>query len=212
MRRALLFFVLGAVVVAAGLIGLSLYSARPPETEVIAVPTQSTTKGSPAAPVTIIEFADFQCSHCADFASGTLKRLEREYIATGKVKLIFRHFPVLGQESVWAAIGAECASQQGKFWAFHDLLFRARKGVDSGAFRPARLLTYAKELGLDEEAFRACLQGGQVAEKVRADIQEGVKYGVEGTPSFVIQGRLIVGNQPYDVFKEAIEEALSQSK
>jgi protein-disulfide isomerase len=211
-RRTLVLFIAGAVVVAGGLIGLSLYSARPQKTEVIAVPAQGTTKGSPAAPVTLMEFADFQCPHCADFASGTLKRLEREYVATGKVRVVFRQFPVLGQESVWAAIGAECAARQGKFWAFHDLLFRVRRGVDAGAFLPARLLAYARELGLDQEAFRACLQSGQVVEKIREDIQEGVKYGVEGTPSFVIGGRLIVGNQPYEVFKEAIEEALAQAR
>lgn len=212
MRRLVVLFTIGAVVVAAGLIGLSLYSARPKTTEVIAVPAQGTTKGSPMAPVTLIEFSDFQCPHCADFASSTLKRLEREYIATGKVRLIFRHFPVLGKESVWAAIGAECAARQERFWAFHDLLFKVRRGVDAGAFLPARLLAYAKDLGLDQDTFRACLQGGQAEGKIREDVQEGVKYGVEGTPSFVIDGRLIVGNQPYEVLKEAIEEALSQAK
>lgn len=212
MRRTVALFIVGAVVLAGGLIGLSLYSARPKKTEVIAVPAQGTTKGLPTAPVTLIEFADFQCPHCADFASGTLKRLEREYVATGKVRVIFRQFPVLGQESLWAAIGAECAAKQGKFWDFHDLLFRVRRGVDTGAFLPARLLSYARELGLDQEAFRGCLQSEQVVKEIREDVQEGVKYGVEGTPSFVINGRLIVGNQPYEVFKEAIEEALSKAK
>jgi len=123
----------------------------------------------------------------------------------GKVRLVYKDFPLnfhAGAEP--AAVAARCAAEHGRFWTYHDLLFTAQP-----AFSRADLLTYADRLDVPREPFRACLDSGRYRDAVRADIQEGRALGVTGTPTFFVNGRRLVGAQPLQAFREAVEDALA---
>jgi protein-disulfide isomerase len=161
-------------------------------------------KGSPDAPVTIVEFSDFQCPYCARFYKNTLPQIEEKYIKTGKVKLIYKDFPLsFHQYAQKAAEAAECADEQGKFWEYHDKLFENQSQLDV-----ASLKRYAAELGLDTQAFNECLDSGKMAAEVQQDFNEGKAKGVSGTPTFFINGQKLVGAQPFEAFERIIEEKL----
>lgn len=134
----------------------------------------------------------------------------KDYVNTGKVTLVYKHSAFLGQESVWAAQAAECAADQGKFWQYHDLLFARQAGENQGAFTEDKLIGFAKELGFDMTKFEPCLKNDQTLSRVQADVQEGQEAGVRGTPTFFINGIPLVGAQPIEAFKTAIEGALKQ--
>jgi len=164
-------------------------------------------KGDKDAPVTIVEFSDFQCPFCAKFYSDTFSKIEKEYIQTGKVNLVYRDFPLSFHGNAQkAAEAAECAQEQGKFWDYHDLLFENQPEWSSGGI--GELKNYAKEINLNSEEFNECLDSGAMKEEVEEDFQEGSALGVSGTPAFFINGELISGAQPFSVFKEVIEENL----
>ncbi len=125
----------------------------------------------------------------------------------GKVRLVYKDFPLsvhAGAEP--AAQAARCAGEHGQFWEYHDLLFVAQP-----AFSRPDLLTYAARLGLSQEAFAACLDSGQFRDAVKADVQEGRAAGVSGTPTFFINGRRLVGAQPLQAFREALQDALREA-
>lgn len=162
-------------------------------------------KGDPDAPVTIIEYSDFECPFCARFYSDTLGQIEANYIATGKVKLAYKHFPLSFHPNAQKAGEAfECAGEQGKAYDMHDLLFE--NGVVGGV---ATFKAYAGQLGLDQTQFDTCLDNGKYASKVSAGAQEAQSVGVRGTPGFLVNGQLISGAQPYVVFQQAIDAALN---
>ncbi len=140
-------------------------------------------RGAPMAPVTIVEFSDFQCPHCAT-AHPELARLVREF--EGQVKLVFKHFPLSSHSrAVAAARAAEAAGRQGKFWEMHDLLFDHQRELED-----ADLERYGAMLGLDAERFKTDMAAPESLERVEADRAEGVKLGIEGTPSIFVNGRL----------------------
>jgi len=122
--------------------------------------------------------------------------------------MVYLHSPFLGPESVWAAQAAECAADQDKFWAYHDLLFSRQAGENQGAFTKDKLLTMAEELKLDMKRFEPCLRTDQTLARVNSDAQEARKLGVRGTPTFVINGRMVVGALPLQEFRNIIERAL----
>ncbi|MBU0469874.1 MAG: thioredoxin domain-containing protein [Nanoarchaeota archaeon] len=162
--------------------------------------------GDENAPVTIVEFSDFQCPYCGK-AYENLKPLEKEYIDTGKVRLVFRDFPLsFHLEAESAAMAAECAHEQGKFWEYHNTLFenQAELGTD-------KYIKWAGDLGLDVAQFEECVKSQKYLNEVAEDFVDGQKYGVSGTPAFFINGKLISGAQPYSVFKEEIETALAKA-
>jgi protein-disulfide isomerase len=162
-------------------------------------------KGDKDAPVTIVEFSDYECPFCERFYSQTYNLIESEYIDTGKVKLIFRDFPLSFHANAQkAAEAAECAGEQGKYYEMHDKLFE--EGVSNGidSFKQ-----YAKEIGLNEDEFNTCLDTGAMASEVKEDMSDGQKAGVQGTPAFFINGELVSGAQPFSVFQEKIEAALN---
>ncbi|MCL4505119.1 MAG: DsbA family protein [Chloroflexi bacterium] len=167
-------------------------------------------QGDAKAPVTLIEFSDFQCPFCKRFHDQVMPRIVTDYVKTGKVKVAYLNFAFLGQESLWAAQAAECAADQNRFWDFHELLFKNQVGENVGTFTKANLLNDARSLQINMEAFTACLNGDQTLARVQNDTDLGNKLGVRGTPSFVINGKLIVGAQPYEAFKTAIDAALSK--
>jgi protein-disulfide isomerase len=166
-------------------------------------------KGSPNAKVTIVEFSDFQCPFCARFAAQTLPQIEEKYIKTGKVKLVYRDFPLnFHQYAQKAAEAAECADEQGKFWEYHDILFQ--KQSEWATVGESKFKEYAQQLGLNTQKFNQCLDSGKYANEVQKDYNDGLKYGVSGTPTFFINGIKVVGAQPYSVFEQIIEQELSK--
>ena len=153
----------------------------------------------------MVIFSDFQCSHCAHFALTTERKLEEEYVKTGKLRMEFKHLIVGGPVSAIAAAATECAAEQGRFWDYHDLLYE-RQGAPLDL---PHLKRYAGELGLDQAAFDACMDSSKYLEKVWEETLEGRDLGINGTPSFVIGDRIVRGNQPLAAFREAIEAALA---
>lgn len=154
-------------------------------------------KGRDSALITMVEFSDFQCSYCRKFWAETMPKLETEYVNTGKVRFIFRHLAVLGPGSQRAAEAAECAGEQGKFWAFHDALFeRAGRLPDTQAMR---------QLRLDMAAFDACLGSGRHRERIVAESAVARRLGATGTPVFLINGKLLIGAHPFETFKRVLD-------
>ncbi|MCL4533605.1 MAG: DsbA family protein [Bacteroidetes bacterium] len=130
------------------------------------------------------------------------------YLKTGKVRFEYKYFPVLGPESASAAQAAECAAEANKFWPYHDKLYDNQQAP--GGFSRANLLKYAGQVGLDGQAFAACLDSGKTAAKVNADMEEGKKLGFKGVPTLVINGRVTEGLAPLDVYKRIIDEELQK--
>ena len=161
-------------------------------------------EGDPNAPVTIIEFSDFQCPYCGKFYKETLPQITETYIETGKVKLVFRDFPLnFHQYAQKASEAAECADEQGKFWEYHNILFE-----NQDALTIDDLKQYASDLNLDTEQFNECLDSGKYEEEVKSDMEDGSSYGVSGTPAFFINGQLLSGAQPFSAFQSVIEQEL----
>ncbi len=161
-------------------------------------------KGQKDAPVTIVEYSDFQCPFCQSFFENAYKKIITDYVDTGKAKIIFKQFPLyFHQNAQKAAEASECAGEQGKFWEYHDLLF-STKQLDATTLKKD-----AVTLGLDADKFNTCLDSGKYAQKIRDDTAEGQSKGVSGTPSFLINGKKVVGAQSYDVFKAEIDAALA---
>jgi protein-disulfide isomerase len=169
-------------------------------------------KGNSSAPVTIIEFADFQCPYCGRFAAGAWPQLDETYIQNGTVRFGYQHFAFLGPESQWAAEASECASEQDAFWAYHDLLFERQSGENRGAFSQDNLKQFAAEAGLDTKSFNACLDSGKYTSVVQAETAGAQSLGVNGTPAFLVNGRPLVGAQPFEVFQQVIEAELGGSQ
>ncbi len=158
--------------------------------------------GASNAPVTIVEYSDFECPFCAR-VQPALKKLLGEY--EGRVRLVFRNYPLsFHNNAQLAAEAGECANEQGKFWELHDLMFENRLGL-----KESDIKRYADEAKLGMQKFNDCLASGKYKAEVSRDIEDGKEQGVDGTPAFFINGKLISGAQPYEVFKEAVDGALS---
>ena len=162
-------------------------------------------QGPADAPVTIIEFSDFQCPYCSR-AVATIKKLEESY--PGKIRVVYRDFPLtsIHPRAAKAAEAAGCANEQGKFWAMHDSLFGQQDKLQD-----ADLKQRAVDLGLDSAAFNTCLDSGKEAAEWQKDQSEGERYGVSSTPAFFVNGRMIVGAQPYEAFARVVDEELARS-
>ena len=128
---------------------------------------------------------------------------------SGKVRFGYLHYAFLGPESERAAEASECAAEQGAFWPYHDRLYERQVGENRGAFSQDNLERFAVELGLDGQAFNACLISGKYAATVRADTAAGESLGVKGTPAFLVNGRPLVGALPFEAFRQAIETELA---
>jgi protein-disulfide isomerase len=160
--------------------------------------------GDPNAPVTIIEFSDFQCPFCAEFDASTFPQIKKEYVDTGKAKVVFKNFPLsFHQFSQSAAEAGECAQEQGKFWEYKETLFENQENLSV-----ENLKKYAKDLGLDAQKFDSCLDSEKFKSEVENDFNEGVAAGIMGTPSFIVGSETLVGAQPFSEFQKAIEQEL----
>jgi len=162
--------------------------------------------GSMNAPVTIVEFADFQCSFCRKFWADTLPKLKESYLKQGQVRIVYRHFAILGKFSVQSAMAADCAGEQGKFWEYHDELFANQAGL---AFTQSKLEQYARELRLEAANFKRCLTSEKYRKKVEGETAVAASLGARGTPTFFVNKRLLVGAQPFEVFQTVIQEELN---
>jgi protein-disulfide isomerase len=166
--------------------------------------------GPEDAPVVVVEYGDFQCPHCRQFAIGTERQLKEDYADTGQVRFVFRHFAFIGDESLWAAEATECANEQGRFWEYHDKLFEEQGGENVGVFSPANLKGFAADLELDTEQFNQCLDSGKYEAKVKQETAEGQRNGVRGTPTVFVNGQMINNGSNYQVLQGAIEAILNR--
>lgn len=170
------------------------------------------TLGDDDAPVTMVEYSDFQCPYCGQFAREVEPQLVEEYVEDGTLKIEWRDFPYLGQESVNAALAARAAQEQGKFWDFHEVLYDNQEGQNNGAFSDDNLMRLAEEAGVDTTELEESLISSKHQQAVADDFEEGQQRGVTGTPTFVINGETIVGAQPKEEFERAIEEAAAEAE
>jgi len=164
--------------------------------------------GDENAPLTIVEFSDFQCPFCGAFRSQTFDQIKSQYIDKGKVKFVYRDFPLTSIHPMAqkAAEAGECADDQGKFWEMHDKIF---EGVNAWANSGASVFKqYAQEMGLDSKNFDDCLDSGKYTNEVNKDAQDAQNAGGRGTPYFVVGNTPISGAQPFANFQAAIEAQL----
>ncbi len=175
--------------------------------------------GGKDAKVTLVEYADFRCPFCERFYTQAEKQLLADYVNTGKARFVFRNFAFLGQQSVWASEAAECANEQGKYWEYYNWLFgNQAPESDLNYYSKANLTKYAGQIGgLNTSQFASCLNSDKYAKKVSDDLAQGQKYWQPfatatqpkmGTPTTFINGTPIVGAQPYETFKQAIDVLL----
>jgi protein-disulfide isomerase len=167
--------------------------------------------GDPNAPVKIIEYSDFQCPYCGRFTLDTEQQLIDSYIATGKVYFEYHSFgDFIGTESARAAEAAYCAGDQNKFWEMHDIIFANQNGENQGAFTDKRLTAFANKLGLDMAVFNDCFTSGKYAAQVKQDGVDATQANVKATPSFLINGTLLEGAQPFSAFQTEIDGQLKK--
>jgi protein-disulfide isomerase len=193
--------VAAVVAVVAGLILLGQVESAPTAAAVV---TAGKVKGDAAAPVTIDEWADFQCPACRAFTLGPGRQLDETYIKDGTAKLVWHNMAFLGQESVWAAEAADCADEQGRFWDYHDKLYAEQAGENRGAFSKDNLKRFAADLGLDQPAFNACLDSDRYAAQVKAETEAGRQQGVRSTPTLFVNGQKIEGVPRFEQLSQVI--------
>lgn len=173
-------------------------------------------KGNADAPVTIVEFSDYQCPFCGRFVKQTFPELNEKYIVTGKVKYVFRDFPLeFHKLAPKASEAANCAGDKGKYWEMHDKLFDNQTALTLDDLRQ-----YAKDIGLDAGSFNKCLDSGKHAAEIEKDLEDGRKAIISGTPSFIIGktqsgkkeivGKKIIGARPFSSFEQIIEQLLAE--
>ena len=170
-----------------------------------------TALGKTDAPVVMIAYSDFQCPYCGKFARSTEKQLIDKYVKTGVLRIEWRDFPYLGAESVKAAHAARAAATQGKFWAFHDALYAHQAPPNSGAITTAHLTEIADQVGLERAKFTRDMDSALTKKLTQHDFDEGMSFGVTGTPSFLVNGVPIIGAMPLADFERTIERARDEA-
>ena len=185
-------------------IDLSLFSAK-----------ATTLLGSPSATVTLIEFGDYQCFYCNKFFHNTESGIVKNYLDTGKVKMIFKDYTIIGEDSLSAAHASHCANEKGKFWEYHDALYNHWTGENNGWASFENLIEIAKQTGLDEEGFRECMQEGRYDSVIEESNSHARTLGITGTPAFFVIGSnnlvtKISGAQSYEVFEKIFESELKK--
>lgn len=165
--------------------------------------------GDKSSKVTIIEYSDYECPFCAKFYSESYHKLKEEYIDTGKINFVFKDFPLgFHEKAIPAASAANCVLRDlgdEKYFEMHDKIFSNQHLLSDENFK-----TWALELGMDSSSYDGCIVDSNIIDEINADLVEGSSLGVTGTPSFLIDGNLVVGAQPYSVIKAEIERALSE--
>ncbi|MDE1842613.1 MAG: DsbA family protein [Thaumarchaeota archaeon] len=170
--------------------------------------------GSKDAPITMIEFGDYQCFYCNKFYHTIEPDIVKNYINTGKVRMIFKDFVIIGQDSVNAAHAAHCAQEQGKFWEYHDVLYNNWAGENTGWASSNNLMSFATKMGLDSNQFSSCMSQSKYISTVQGSLSDAKGLGLTGTPDFFIISpdhsiTKIVGAQPYEVFDNLFKSKLN---
>ncbi len=167
--------------------------------------------GKADAKVTVVQFADYRCPFCEKFFTDSESQLIKDYVDTGKVKLYFRDFAFLGDASVVASNAVACANDQGKFWEYHDYLYKNQPSEsDTSMYNTDGLTQVAVNLGLNGDQFKTCLSSKKFNADVSKDLADGQAAGVSGTPTIFINGIAVVGAQPYSAFKTIIDKELAK--
>jgi protein-disulfide isomerase len=191
--------------------GYLLWSPKPSPVAANAAGNQRvtvSTDGDPSigpanAPITIVEFSDYQCPYCQAWYQQTFDKLMASY--PGKIRFVYRDLPLpMHPQAIPAAEAANCAGEQGAYWKFHNALFSGQYSLGRTAY-----VQYASDLGLDAAAFTACLDDHHAQAEVEADVADAARLGLNGTPSFVINGQILVGAQPFEQFKAIIDADLA---
>ena len=169
--------------------------------------------GSASAPITIVEFGDYQCEMCYHWYHNTRADIIDNYIDTEKANLVFMDLPGLGRDSFTAAQATYCAEDQGKYWEYHETLYNFQEAVDNGWASKDRLASFAFNLDMDLDEFNDCMDTTKYTKRIKANFDEGVRNGAQGTPMFLIISpdgtvKKISGAQPYSVFSQVIEPML----
>jgi len=214
--------IIGAIVVAIVLGITASYSLLPSETVnldmgrthgTISTIMGSPILGDPSAPITIVEFGDYQCHQCYNWFHNTKPAIVQDYIDTGKANLVFVDLAFLGKDSPRAAQASYCAEDQGMYWKYHDTLYNFQESkIDGGWAHSERLKAFAFSLDLDMDLFESCLDSEKYSKRVQYNIQQARENGVKGTPGFFIVGpngqEKIGGAQPFSVFKNILDSII----
>ena len=167
--------------------------------------------GNIKAPVTIIEYGDYQCPFCVRFFQTTAQSIRENYVKSDKVKMVFRNFQFLGAESELAAQAAECAKDQENFWAYHDAIYleELKDGQENnGNLNKSLFVRLAKDIGLDVDKFTSCYDAGKYANLVKEDTANAASLGINSTPTTFVNGQIVKGALPYQQFEQIIKDAL----
>jgi len=220
-RRSLMMpLTIGAIVVGLFVVAaIALLRQDVPSTEGINEPVARTAYnltdgraiGPTTAPVTIEVWSDYQCPFCQRFATTWESALSDKYAAAGKLRIVYRDYAFIGDESVKAAIAARAAEQQGQYWQFHDYLFANQNGENKGWFSESRLQGIAQAIGLDVAAFNSARGDVDLKQAVLDETAQGHRLGITGTPTIAIGGQLRTDLTTYDKLEAAVEEALAQA-
>jgi len=218
-KKGILIGIIVSIIAVGVILVYSTSSVETANTDVRLHGTISTTTGSPiigspSAPITIVEFGDYQCHQCYNWFHNTKPSIFQNYVDTGKVNLVFVDLAFLGRDSPKAAQASYCAEDQGKYWEYHNQLYISQESkIDNGWANSERLKSFAFSLGLDPELFDSCLDSGKYTKRVQSNIAEAKKFGVSGTPTFFIIGpngqqEKLVGAQPYSVFTQVLDSMI----
>ena len=213
--------IIGVIVVAI-IAGIAVFSSPSSETVnldmgrthgTISTAMGSPILGNPSAPITIVEFGDYQCHQCYNWFHNTKPAITKEYIETGKANLVFVDLAFLGRDSPIAAQASYCAEDQEMYWEYHDLLYTSQESqIDNGWANSQRLKAFAFSLGLDMDLFESCLDSGKYSKRVQFNIQQAKEHGVRGTPGFFIVSsddqQQLSGAQPFPVFKQIMDSMI----
>ena len=175
--------------------------------------------GNPDAPITILDFSDFQCLNCGRYVKNTEPIIIETYIQTGKASLVYKYFPVVGFDSLNPALAGQCSQEQGLFWQFHKLLFANQKPIDSGWVSKNNLKKFASQiLGLDLQKFSECLDSERYKDHINKDLEMAKKFQLRATPSFIIMKNdgtdqdFLTGAHPFPSFAVIIDSKLREKQ
>lgn len=208
--------VVAGVLLAVVLVGIQLW-ANQSRAYYEGIPFSGTTLGNPDAPVTVIEYFDFQCPSCQTASTTIVKPLVEKYVASGDVKFTYKFFPVLDDtfrgiyESTGAAIAGFCAAEQDAFWPYQQILFARRGTGNRGEYSNKNLISFARQVGMNVEEFTECINSPYARAYVQNDHQTGVQIGVPGTPVFIVNNKPILTPTLRNI-EQAIEEALASAR
>ena len=169
--------------------------------------------GDPDAPITLVEFGDYQCHYCNVFFQSIEKDIVKNYVDTGKVKIIFKDYNIIGEDSVIASQGAHCANDQGLFWEYHDILYSNWTGENNGWASPENLAIFAQQIGLNMNKWSECMKKGSHSQIILKSNDDARALELTGTPAFFIinsEGKVtkLFGAQPFEVFKKIFDNQL----